>query len=157
MNKKKQRKNFNQKVAVVCDPLFKYGGAELHLKYILEAFPNSELFTAFYDEGFVKEYFPNVKIHHSFMQYIPGKFKFRELLLLLQPLAYRSFNFKNYDIVLSHTISFAKFAKPPKGIKHICSCMSPPKFLWDRSARSIRNENDFKGINKFLFKFNNFF
>ncbi len=157
MNKKKQRKNFNQKVAVVCDPLFKYGGAELHLKYILEAFPNSELFTAFYDEGFVKEYFPNVKIHHSFMQYIPGKFKFRELLLLLQPLAYRSFNFKNYDIVLSHTISFAKFAKPPKGIKHICSCMSPPKFLWDRSARSIRNENDFKGINKFLFKFYSFF
>ena len=91
------------------------------------------------------------------MQYIPGKFKFRQFLLLLQPCAYRSFRFKGFDVVLSHTISFAKFARVPKGIKHICSCMSPPKFFWDKDARSIRNANDFQGINKFLFKFYAFF
>ena len=86
-----------------------------------------------------------------------GKFKFKHFQLLLHPWAYRSFKFKGFDVVLSHTISFAKFARAPKGIQHICSCMSPPKFLWNRSARSIRDADDFKGVNKLLFKFLLFF
>lgn len=63
------------KVAVVCEPLYKWGGAELHLKYILEAFPNSELFTAYYDAELVKKEFKGIKVHHSFMQYLPWKDK----------------------------------------------------------------------------------
>ena len=51
MNKKRQGQGVNDiKVAVVYEPIYKMGGGELHLKHILEAFPNSELFTAYYDK-----------------------------------------------------------------------------------------------------------
>ena len=88
MRKNKKEKTDNLKIAVVSEPLFKHGGAEIHLKYILDAFPNCELFTAYYNEEFVKEFLPNVKINHSFMQHLPGRDKLRHLYLLFQPLAY---------------------------------------------------------------------
>ena len=154
--KKKLKKADDIKIAVVSDPLFKHGGAEIHLKHILEAFPNSELFTAYYDKKFVEEFFPGVKIHHSFMQNLPGRDKFRQFFFLLQPLAYRSFRFKGFDIALSHSIAFAKFINP-KGIKHVNICMSPPKFFWQKGGRTLKEVEQLSGINRFLFKFYSFF
>ncbi len=156
MKKKQNKEKGNIKVAVVSEPLFKHGGAESHLKHILEAFPNCELFTAYYDEEFVKEFFPDVKIYHSFMQNLPGRDKFRQFYLLLQPLAYRSFRFKDFDIVVSLSIAFSKFVRPKK-IKHVNICMSPPKFLWQKQSRSLRDEEQLRGLNKFLFRFYSFF
>lgn len=143
------------KVAIVSDPLFKAGGLEKHLKYMLKTFPDSVLYTAFCDRKFVKEYFPNQKIKTSFMQYIPGKFKFRQFLLLLQPLAYRSFRFKDVDIVLSISIAFAKFVRPK--VPHVDICLTPSKFLWQKEGRSLKDAKQLKGINRFLFGFYSFF
>ncbi len=139
------------RVAVVADPLFKYGGAERHLQAILKAFPNSTLFTAFCDKGFVREYFPNKEIKTSFMQYIPGKFKFRYFLQLLQPIAYRSFRYNEYDCILSISIAFAKYTKGD--VPHINICMSPTKFFWEKSGRSIKDSKQLNGINRLLYNF----
>lgn len=139
------------RVAVVADPLFKYGGAERHLQAILKAFPNSTLFTAFCDKDFVREYFPNKEIKTSFMQYIPGKFKFRYFLQLLQPIAYRSFRYKEYDCILSISIAFAKYTKGD--VPHINICMSPTKFFWEKSGRSIKDSKQLNGINRLLYNF----
>jgi glycosyltransferase involved in cell wall biosynthesis len=145
------------KMAVVFDPLYKSGGAEKHLEYILKTFPQAELFVPYYDKEFVKSNFPNVNIHHSFMQYLPSKDKLKYVYLLLQPLAFKSFNFKKFDGVLSLSITFAKFAKAPKGKTHTNICMSPPKFLWQKDDRSIKGNDQLKGINKFLFGIYSFF
>jgi glycosyltransferase involved in cell wall biosynthesis len=154
--KKNPKKESNMRVAVISEPLFKHGGAEIHLKYILDSFQDCELFTAYYDEKFVKDFFPGIKIHHSFMQYLPGRDKFRHLFLLLQPLAYRSFRFKNFDIAVSLSIAFAKFVRP-RNIKHINICMSPPKFFWQKKSRTLKGAKQLTGINRFLFKFYYFF
>ncbi len=154
--KKKEGSKESIKIAVVSEPLFKHGGAESHLKHILNAFPDCELFTAYYDEEFVKEFFPNVKVHHSFMQYLPGRDKLRHLYLLFQPLAYRLFKFKNYEIVLSLSIAFSKFVKP-KDIKHITICMSPPKFLWQKGSRTLKGKEQLEGISRVLFDIYDFF
>ncbi|HNR53174.1 MAG TPA: glycosyltransferase [Candidatus Dojkabacteria bacterium] len=159
MSPRKKKRNIPEetlKVAVVAEPLFKHGGAEVHLRYIIKAFPNCEVYTAYYDKKFVKEFFGDIKIHHSFMQYLPKKFEFRQLYLLFQPLAYRSFKLKGYEVIVSLSIAFAKFAHA-KGVKHIDLCMTPPKFFWEKEGRSIKNANQFKGLNKFLFKFYSFF
>ncbi|MCD4811897.1 glycosyltransferase [bacterium] len=145
------------KLAVVFDPLYKRGGAEKHLKYILQTFPNAELFVPYYDKEFVKKYFPNVKIHSSFMQYLPWKDRLKYLYLLLQPLAFKSLNLRNFDGVLSLSIAFAKFAKAPRGKKHVNYCMSPPKFLWQKNDRSLKKEDQLEGVNKMLFNFYSFF
>ena len=147
----------NLKMAIIYDPLYKWGGGESHLKSILKTFPNAELFVPFYDKDLVKEHFPNTKIHHSFMQYLPGRDKLKNFYLLLQPLAYKCFRLKKFDGVLSLSILFAKFTKAPRGKTHTNICMSTPKFLWQKEDRSIRGESQFNGINRILYKFYAFF
>ena len=154
--KKKPQKTDDIKVAIVSEPLYKHGGAEIHLKYILNAFPNSELFTAYYDKEFVSKFFPNVKIHHSFMQHLLGRDKFRYFFMLLQPLAYKSFRFKGFDVLLTYSIAFAKFAHA-RNIKHIDICMTPPKFLWQKKGRVLKGAKQLEGTNRSLFKFYHFF
>ncbi len=156
MTKKPKQPTSDIRVAIISEPLYKHGGAEVHLRYIVDAFPNSEVFTAYYDEKFVKEFLPGVKINHSFMQYLPGRDKFRQFFLLLQPLAYRSFRFKGFDIAVSLSIAFAKFAKP-RNIKHINICMSPPKFFWQKKGRVLKQAEQLEGVNRGLFKFYHFF
>ncbi len=150
-----KEKSIKYKIAIVSDPLYKYGGAEKHLGDMIRAFPNCTLYTAFCDREFVKRYFPNVEIKTSFMQYIPGKFKFRYFLQLFQPLAYRSFRFKGYDAILSLSIAFAKYANGD--IPHINICMSPTKFFWEKEGRSLKSSNQLKGFNKVLFNIYSFF
>ena len=150
-----KEKSSKYRIAIVSDPLYKYGGAEKHLGDMLKAFPNSTLYTAFCDKDFVSKYFPNVEVKTSFMQYIPGKFKFRYFLQLLQPLAYRSFKFKEYDAILSLSIGFAKYSRGH--IPHINICMSPTKFFWDKQGRSLKKSNQLNGVNRGLFKFYSLF
>jgi glycosyltransferase involved in cell wall biosynthesis len=145
------------KLAIVADPLYKYGGSEKHLQYILKTFPNSELFVPYYDGEFVKEHFPNIIIHQSFLKRFPYKAKMKHSYLLFHPLAVKMFKFNDFDGVLSHSIIFGKFAKAPKGKKHINSCMSPPKFLWQKEDRSIKDRKQLRGINKLSFAIYSFF
>lgn len=157
MKKKKQPAWLNDiKVAVVYEPLYKMGGGELHMRYILEAFPNSELFTAYYDKKLVEENFKDVKIHSSFMQNLPWREKLRYIYLVLNPLAYKSFKFKDYDIIISLSSHFSKFAHQD-GVKHIDLCMTPPKFLWQKDDRTLKDEDQLSGINRFFFRMYSFF
>lgn len=150
--RKSQKKDLEGKrIAIIGEPLFKHGGAEIHLKYMLEAFPNSELYTAYYDEKFVEEFLPGIKIHSSFMQNLPGRDKFRHLYLLLQPLAYGMFNLRKYDVVVSLSIAFSKFVKTGK-VPHVNICMSPPKFFWQKKGRVLKSAEQLGGVNKSLFK-----
>ncbi|MDD4382411.1 MAG: glycosyltransferase [Candidatus Dojkabacteria bacterium] len=149
--KKKKVKVAEDRVAIVCEPLFKHGGAEVHLKYILETFPNSEVYTAFYDKEFVKSFYGDIKIHHSFMQYLFNKIQWRQIYLIFQPVAYRLFKFKGYDSIISFSIAFSKFIKAKK-TKHINICMTPPKFLWEKEARTLKSINQLKGILRFFYK-----
>ncbi|MGI6423127.1 MAG: glycosyltransferase [Candidatus Dojkabacteria bacterium] len=146
---KERNESRKYRVAVVADPLYKYGGAEKHLSDMLKAFPGSVLFTAFCDRDFVKRYFPDIEVRTSFMQYIPGKFKFRYFLNLFQPLAYRLFRFNDFDVILSLSIAFAKYANGK--IPHVNICMSPPKFLWEKEGRSLKDGKRLGGINRVLY------
>lgn len=156
MKRKLKNRGADLKIAVVAEPLFKRGGAEDHLKAILEAFPNSELYTAFYDRKFTDEYYPKVKIHHSFMQYLPNLWGWRYIYMLFQPLAYGSFRFKGYDAVISLSMAFAKFIKP-RSVKHIDICMTPPKYFWEKEGRTLKDKKRFTGFNRFMFNIYSFF
>jgi len=147
------------KVAVVTDPLRALGGQEKHLLGILDSFPNSDLYTAWYDREAIEEWFGDRKIKASFIQYLPFHKLFNRFLLLLNPWAYRSFNFKKYDVVISISIHFAKFVKTrSKDIPHINVCLSPPKFLWQHEDRNLTGPDKLKeGVNKLLYRFYNLF
>jgi len=150
MKRKLRNRGANIKVAVVTDPLYKRGGAEDHVRGILQAFPKAEIFTAYHDPKFTSDYYPHVKVHHSLMQYLPKKFELKYPYMVFLPGAYRSFKFEKFDVVISISIAFAKFAKT-KNIPHVNICMSPPKFLWQKEGRTLKSKDKLTGLNKFLF------
>jgi len=150
MNNKNSNKN--PKVAFVMDEMLRDGGGTHFLQALMEIYPEAPVYTSRSDKAFLGTHFPGVKVINSFIQYIPfGKYMKWELLLLY-PWAYRSFNFNDYDVVLSISNAFAKYVKPnPKKTKHIYYCFTPAKFFWMQEGRSN------KDMAKWSYKFYNFF
>jgi hypothetical protein len=95
------------KVAIVCDWIKDWGGAELVLEQILEVFPKADIFTSiFFCEN--KSIFQDRKIVTSFIQKIPILNKSHKLALILRPLAFESFDFSEYDLVISSSSAESK-------------------------------------------------
>ncbi len=124
------------KVALVHDDLMQWGGAERVLKALTEIFPDAPIYTAIYDKNnsLLRQQFQNNQIVTSFLQKIPFKRVWYKALLPLYPIAFESFDFSNYDLVLSQTTRFAKSIITKPGTTHLCLCHTPPRFLWHFSG-----------------------
>ena len=127
--KKKDKPQSKVKVAIVVDPLIKYEKWYEDLKYILELFPNSDIFTAYYNPELTKGIFKNRKINDTFLQLIATNNNTRDIWLRLEKLAYRSLHLKNYDVVISLSSRCAKYVKVTNGIKHISVIMNPQRLF----------------------------
>jgi glycosyltransferase involved in cell wall biosynthesis len=126
------------KIALIHDYLVAYGGAEKTFKVLTEIFPQAEVYTLFYNPDVLNKLKIGAgkKIHTSFLQKFPQFFrKHYQLLLPFMPIAAETLDFRDFDIVVSSSHSFAKgIITRPKTV-HICYCYSPTRYLWDR-ARS---------------------
>jgi len=124
------KKMKEKKVAIVYDWLDKWGGIERVLLILLEMFPKATLFTSYFDEekaAWVK----NFSIRTSFIQKLPSFIKKNRLLSLpFYPLAFETFDFSDFDLVISVTSSFAKGVIVKIPIKHIVYLLTPTRFLW---------------------------
>src|SRR3989344_4536638 len=118
------------KVALVYDRVNKWGGAERVLLALHELFPDAPLYTSVYSSESAKwaSVFP--KIHTSFIQTIPFAKTNHEYFPILMPKAFESFNFYNYDLVISVTSEAAKGILTSPYTKHICYCLTPTRYLW---------------------------
>ena len=76
-------------------------------------------------------------IKTSFLQNLPFTKKHHTVFPLLMPLAIEQFDFSDYDLVISISASFAKGIITKPGTKHICYCLTPPRFLWDNSQKFV--------------------
>jgi len=113
-------------------------------------YPEAPIYTLLYDAEKMERYFPDAKIRSSFLNRLP-KFlrKRKKYLLPLMPTAVETFDFRDFDIVISSSSSFAKgIITKPKTI-HICYCHAPTRFLWDWHYNYLA-ENGIKGIKKVL-------
>ncbi len=116
------------KVALVYDRLNKWGGAERVLLALHKLFPDAPVYASVYDEKkapWAKVF--NVKT--SFLQNIPFTTN-HELFATLMPIAFESFNFDEYDLVISVTSEAAKGIITKPKTKHICYCLTPTRYLW---------------------------
>lgn len=134
-----ETKQKSQKVAIVYDRVNKFGGAERVLLALHEMFPDSPLYTSVYSKENAKwaDVFP--KIHTSFLQNIPYAKKHNELFGWLMPLAFESFDFKNYDLVISVTSEAAKGIITNTNTKHICYMLTPTRYLWSGYDEYFKN------------------
>ncbi len=123
------------KVAIVQDYLHVFGGAEGVVQAIWELFPNSEIYSATYDEKAMKKAgaFQGAKIHYpKWKDGIPHKIKkfMHKLMIANLPLYFYFLDLSNYDIIISSTAHFAKGVRTKPNQLHISYIHTPPRFLY---------------------------
>ncbi|KKQ76920.1 MAG: Glycosyl transferase group 1 [Parcubacteria group bacterium GW2011_GWA1_38_7] len=130
----------NLKIAIVYDRVNKWGGAERVLLALHEMFPNAPLFTSVYDKKNASwaRIFP--KIYTSFLQKIPLLNKKHELLGWIMPLAFESFDFSDFDLVISVTSEAAKGIITKPSTFHICYMLTPTRYLWSHKKYYFKNK-----------------
>ncbi len=123
------------RIAFVHEYLNQFGGAERTLAVLAEMFPSAPIYTLLYDEKATRGLFKGRTINTSFLQNFPGAVGHHEWYPLLMPLAIEQFDFSAYDVVISLSASFAKGIITKPHARHICYCLTPPRFLWDNSQK----------------------
>ncbi|MBI3443301.1 glycosyltransferase [Candidatus Woesebacteria bacterium] len=132
------------KVALVHDYLNEFGGAERVLLALSEIWPKAPIYTAFYREDSpAYERFKNKKIITSWAQKIPFFSSYlHSPLRFLAPLIWGSFDFSDFDVVITSSSWYItkgvvrKGDKGDKGVRgvkspvEVCYCHAPPRYLY---------------------------
>ena len=129
-----------KKIAIIYDWIDKWGGVERVLLNLHEIFPNAVFFTSYYDEK-KADWAKNLKIKASFLQKFPNFIKKNRILsFIFYPFAFESFNFTEYDLVISVTSSFAKSIITKPSTVHICYLLTPTRYLWSHERIYLNNK-----------------
>jgi len=134
------------KIALVHDDLIQHGGAERLFEAMMETFPEADVFTSMTtwesspkgrnpsgldDDGPTRRVNRVGKVQTSFMQKLPLKEKLYRHYFMLYPLAFESFDFTNYDVVLSSSTRFAHGVITRPETLDICYMNSPGRMFWE--------------------------
>jgi glycosyltransferase involved in cell wall biosynthesis len=128
------------KIAVVHDYLVNLGGAERTVASMLEAFPGAPLFTSVHLPEVGLAGLDGTEIRTSFLQHLPFMKRHFRKYFLLYPWAIEAFDFRAFDVILSSSSAYAKFAIPGEATCHICYCYTPMRFAWDPESYLAREE-----------------
>jgi glycosyltransferase involved in cell wall biosynthesis len=130
------------KVALVHDYLNQAGGAERVVAVLHRMFPDAPIFTTLFDPRAVGKPLADADVRVSWMRRLPNwKRNFRRYMPLY-PFAVRSFDLRDYDVVITSSSAFAKGVRVPPSALHLCYCYTPMRWAWsfdryvDRSAMS---------------------
>ncbi|HPB30813.1 MAG TPA: glycosyltransferase [Candidatus Sumerlaeota bacterium] len=120
------------KVALVHDWLNGMRGGEKVLEVFCDLFPKADLFTLFYEPAAVSEKIRAMRPRASGLQKLPGVRRWYRLLLPLYPRAVERFDLSGYDLVISISHCAAKGVKKAPRARHVCYCLTPMRYVWDR-------------------------
>ena len=134
------------RIALVHDYLKEIGGAEGVLETLSDIFPEAQIFTTLYQpqnfgphrQRLEKKW--GSRIHQSFFRFIPFSPKLISPLRLLSPIAFKLFNFQNFDLIISSaTGAYFPNCLNKKNAKLICYCHTPPRYLYGLpTARDLK-------------------
>ncbi len=122
------------KIAIVFDDLVQHGGAENLLLALTEIWPDAPVFTTCATQDWQNILAKRkVLLKTSFLQNVPFKEKLYRFFgpLLLYNLAIESFDFSDYDVVLSMSARFAHGVITKPTTKHVCYMNSPGRMFWE--------------------------
>lgn len=108
-----------------------WGGAENVIEAIARIFPQADLFALMADPRVLPPDLKRRRITTSFLQHIPGKYRWRRQLLPLYPLALEQLDLTGYDLVISSESAPAKGVITSPRTCHICYCNSPMRYVWE--------------------------
>ena len=129
--------NTKKKVAIIYDWIDKWGGVERVLLHLHSVYPEADFFTSAVEYKHA-QWARGLSIHSSFLQSIPSYIRsHRALMTPLYPLAFESFRFDEYSLVISVTSAFAKGVITKPGTRHICYLLTPPRYLWSHTKEYL--------------------
>lgn len=141
------------KVAVVCDWLVVYAGAEKVLEQILNIYPEADLFALvdFLDKD-KRDFIQNKKVTTTFIQkLLKAKTKYRNYLPLM-PLAIEQLDLSKYDLVISSSHCVAKGILTGPNQVHISYVHSPIRYAWDLQHQYLKEAGLTKGLKGWIAK-----
>ncbi|MBM3230982.1 glycosyltransferase [Candidatus Peregrinibacteria bacterium] len=126
------------KVALVHELLTMRGGAEKVLVCLADMFPDAPIYTLLYDERKLGGIFPKERVRtaQSPTPYalLPTPCRLNHHLYLRHfPSMIESFDFSEFDLVISSSSAFAHGIITNGKPKHLCYVNSPARYLWDRT------------------------
>lgn len=137
------------RIAIVCDWLTNFAGAERVILKLHKMFPNAPIYTSIYNKDKMPG-FENAVIRTSFMQDFPFAKKKHQWYLPFYPLAFEQMDLSKYDIVISSCHSASKGIVTKPETLHISYCHSPMRYAWDGSHEYLRTYKFPWPINNFV-------
>lgn len=145
----------NKKIAIIADWLIDFGGAELVISHLLELYPEADIYTSvcYMDHPMLTWR----KVYTSWIEKIPYLNRKHKLAGLLRPWAFRSFDLRKYDVIISSSSAESKnagYSKRKAWAKHICYCHTPIRYYWSH-AKEYEDMMEFGLLNpvvKFVFR-----
>ncbi|MBU0649915.1 glycosyltransferase [Patescibacteria group bacterium] len=122
------------KLAIIFDDLIQFGGAERLLLAAHELYPDAPVYTTVASEAWQEKCLAHhIDLRTSYMQKLPFKVALNRFYGLagLHTLAFESFKFDEYDVVLSISARFAHGVVCKPGTLHICYMNSPGRMFWE--------------------------
>lgn len=117
------------KVALVYDRVNKIGGAEQVLMDLHRLYPDAPLFTLVHNPD-TASWSKNFKVIPTFFNKIKFFRNHHELLAPFAALAFETFDFREFDLVISVTSAEAKSVITKPETLHLCYCLTPTRYLW---------------------------
>jgi len=118
------------KIAVVHDWLNGMRGGEKVLEAILQVCPEATIYTLFHERGKVSGFIESHRIVTSWLNRIPGIYRYYRNFLPLFPAAIESLDLSGFDVVISSSHAVAKGVRAGSAT-HICYCHTPMRYIWD--------------------------
>src|SRR6185436_10730773 len=118
------------KTAIVHDWLNGMRGGEKVLEALVELYPEATIYTLFCERVKVSASIGERRIVTSWLDRVPGIYRYYRNFLPLFPSAIESFDLSEFDLVISSSHAVAKAVKAPQAL-HICYCHTPMRYLWD--------------------------
>lgn len=138
------------KIALAHDFLTQNGGAEKVVESFKKNYPQAPLHVLFSDKKKFKDIFPKENIKDSFLQKYPFILSKYKWYLPFMASAIESFDFSEYDVVLSSASAFAKGILTNPETVHVCYCHTPTRYLWTDTQSYIKNLSAPRLVKKIL-------
>jgi glycosyltransferase involved in cell wall biosynthesis len=118
------------RVTLVHDWLTGMRGGEKCLETACRRWPDARLYTLVHRKGSVSPAIEALQLRTSFLQSIPGIFRYYRYFLPLMPAVVAGWRLPPSELVLSFSHCVAKAVRPPKNTPHVCYCFTPMRYAW---------------------------
>lgn len=126
------------KVALVYDRLNKIGGAEIILQEFAKLYPHADWYTSVWDKKRAP-FSQKWRVKTSFLNLLPWVKNNHEWIPFLMPFIFESFNFSDYDLVISIGSAEAKGIITGVKTHHLHYCLTPTRYLYSHKNEYLNN------------------